>query len=95
MIVYNISPIDNWFGWMHWETLIANASKPRPDLSEWHPDGDDRNWSDQCPDEKVLRDTLTRAQRLARRIGWEGDCSLARAGELLVICVPAGLEARQ
>lgn len=62
MIVYQLGPIDVWFGWTHLDDVLATASKPL----------DER--IDLCPySTTTLQNTLTRAQRLAEALGWDGD----------------------
>jgi hypothetical protein len=61
MIVYQLGPIDVWFGWTPLADVIALAAKPIEERVDW------------CHFEVAeLKGALAHAQRLARRMWWDG-----------------------
>jgi|SRR6516164_6932518 hypothetical protein len=62
MIVYELGPIDMWFGWTPLQKVLAIASKPFSERGDWchHSAG-------------KLEYALAHAQQLAKLLGWERD----------------------
>jgi hypothetical protein len=61
MIVYELDPIDVWFGWTPFKKVLAIAAWPIDRRIDWFPYSADR-----------LREHLAHAQWLAKLLGWEG-----------------------
>lgn len=90
MIVYELGPIDMWFGWTPLQKVLAIASKPFSERVDWCHHSADK-----------LEYALAHAQQLAKLLGWERDM---REGPYFSplpgerhrpSCIPARLEAEQ